>query len=1220
MLISNQPISDIQFNGLHWIEASAGTGKTYTLSSLLVRVLMEDKMPNEVVATTFTRAATAELKGRIRDRLVETYRFFDKLRLNTTEENISYSKVIAQKDILLSVLLVKFSSRVSYACERAKLIIDHLDDLFIGTLDSFSQKLLKEFSFESGKIESNQITESKPYIEQIIHDSIRNWIGEQPQLVVNLMYSKKKIKDVSNYVRLVQDALSFNSAQFEKKELTTIDVSNIESTISKINVCNLDLLKDYFLLDGCYFNFVNKRSFANENFNIIFTESIVKLIKISTDKKYSQYFLDAFKEHKALLESFLKNFKTEKIFTAKCPTESKDLFYNNNDLKYIVNLIDVFVNIEKGINHAELHLENFICEEAKLKLPQLLKSRSETTFTQQITHLLEVINSESGTIFKNAIQKRYPIIFVDEFQDTNQDQDDILAAIWRDAITKNSTCMVMVGDRKQAIYGFRGGDMLTFINAYNDVLRKGGSVYHLIQNHRTIAPLVSALDRMFSLNPQFGEGVDYVPVVAGDRSHPKLACNEGHNFKPLRFINIDKSTDPYKQLAWQISDLLNKGDRGEIYFEANSIKTRLNENDIAVLAKNNEDLDRIQYEIERLGISVNRGSNRSVFTGIVAQDIGALLAAILNPENEKIVRRALLSSLMKIDIKKLIEIEKTSDGLGKYIREFNEIRNIWLTRGFLSAWNYMLSAFNIWGNISSSKTKETERNVVNLRHIEELLTQQSLKLQGYQRLYQWYLRQITKPEKRDWELERNLTSDYGVNILTIHKSKGLEYKVVYLFKADAEVSDKRKSFNYSKTTVVNSETNEIREKRVISLGDNQSYSQEELDDHNERLEAENKRLWYVALTRASHRLYVMMHDEKKGLNGVGYWINTCEFESDQIELSTLLNGPSCYQSIPDENYPIFAQELPTKKFYPKQNTSFSNLAQHLTKKQASDFMVESQKVKLIADENHNKLILDFDTGIKKPLKDVNKNFIAGTVAGTFLHEILASIDFTCPDNWAVTTARKLKNSYSGVLHALSEKTKVCYPTYTDEQVFNHIIESIVSWIEDITTSVFAEDISLNKLDHGSYISEMEFTLSMSDSIFDTKKIHSVLLKHGINIPEINEAKASKYLKGSIDLLYFYNGQFHLADYKSNFLGGYYQDYSESNIQKNMMQNSYYLQAALYFVALHRYLESKIDNYSIETHLGKANYIYLRGMDGENGSFNWSPSHQLTLELNEIIGK
>ncbi|HCV3190595.1 TPA: UvrD-helicase domain-containing protein, partial [Acinetobacter baumannii] len=220
-------------------------------------------------------------------------------------------------------------------------------------------------------------------------------------------------------------------------------------------------------------------------------------------------------------------------------------------------------------------------DEAKLKLPQILKSKSETTFSQQIANLLDVVNSPSGTIFKNAIQKRYPVIFVDEFQDTNQDQDDILAAIWRDIASNNSTCMVMVGDRKQAIYGFRGGDMLTFINAYNDVLGKGGSVYHLVHNHRTVAPLVSVLDSMFSLNPQFGESVDYVPVVAGSRPHPVLVCNEGHNFKPLRFINIDKSTDPYKQLAWQISDLLNKGECGEIQFESNNLKHSLNENDIA---------------------------------------------------------------------------------------------------------------------------------------------------------------------------------------------------------------------------------------------------------------------------------------------------------------------------------------------------------------------------------------------------------------------------------------------------------------------------------------------------------------------------------------------------------------------------------------------------------------------------------------------------------------
>ena len=153
MTHSTNPIKDISFKGLHWIEASAGSGKTYTLSSLMVRVLMEQYLPNQVVATTFTRAATAELQARIRSRLVETYRFFDSRRTFTAEENLAYAASLEATDVLMASLLTSFSSKVSYACERAKLVIEQLDHLFVGTLDSFSQKLLREFAFESGEIE-----------------------------------------------------------------------------------------------------------------------------------------------------------------------------------------------------------------------------------------------------------------------------------------------------------------------------------------------------------------------------------------------------------------------------------------------------------------------------------------------------------------------------------------------------------------------------------------------------------------------------------------------------------------------------------------------------------------------------------------------------------------------------------------------------------------------------------------------------------------------------------------------------------------------------------------------------------------------------------------------------------------------------------------------------------------------------------------------------------
>ena len=99
------------------------------------------------------------------------------------------------------------------------------------------------------------------------------------------------------------------------------------------------------------------------------------------------------------------------------------------------------------------------------------------------------------------------------------------------------------------------------------------------------------------------------------------------------------------------------------------------------------------------------------------------------------------------------------------------------------------------------------------------------------------------------------------------------------------------------------------------------------------------------------------------------------------------------------------------------------------------------------------------------------------------------------------------------------------------------------------------------------------------------------------MPDFLDAHAARYLNGSIDLMYFDGQHFHIADYKSNYLGSDQQDYSAQAIQHNMTQSSYWLQAALYLVALHRYLKVKLQHYQIEQHLGGATYLYLRGMTG-----------------------
>lgn len=188
--ISTNPIQDMTFRGLHWIEASAGTGKTYTLSSLMVRIFLDQYYPHQVIATTFTRKATAELKNRVRLRVEETLAYIQRhQQLNSVE---IAAKIQNETDPLFQQVLKDYGTRLDYARRRLRLVLNQLDELFVGTLDSFSQKLLREFAFESGKIERAELTEDQDlYIQQLIHDVLRDWIQQQPQYMVNHLYVAK---------------------------------------------------------------------------------------------------------------------------------------------------------------------------------------------------------------------------------------------------------------------------------------------------------------------------------------------------------------------------------------------------------------------------------------------------------------------------------------------------------------------------------------------------------------------------------------------------------------------------------------------------------------------------------------------------------------------------------------------------------------------------------------------------------------------------------------------------------------------------------------------------------------------------------------------------------------------------------------------------------------------------------------------------------------------
>ncbi|MBK5975880.1 UvrD-helicase domain-containing protein [Acinetobacter baumannii] len=1218
--VSYQPIIDIEFSGLHLIEASAGTGKTYTLSSLMVRIFLEKYLPGQVIATTFTRAAAAELKSRIRARLVETHRYLDAKRSLTEKEILLQAE--QESDLLLQHILKHFATRIAYACERLKLVIDQLDELFVGTLDSFSQKLLREFAFESGKIERAQITDdAKTYSRQLIHDVLREWIQSQPQTVIDALYLAGELKSVDSFVKLVEDSLNFSSAHFKLPEKPTIQFEQLAQLKQLAAEIDISLLEPYYSLDGEHYKHVSGTIFRNGAFNKLFSECLPQLLQVLKQSDSILVFDGSLAVQRELIFKFLGQLADQKVFK-KCPAEISDGFYQHPCIEQIQQLFGVLKNYAEQFDQLHIYLKAYLCVEVKKRLPQVLQNKGETTFSQQIRTLSEALKGEQGQRFAVFVQARYPLILVDEFQDTNQDQDDMLASIWRHPERYQKGCMIMVGDRKQAIYGFRGGDMLTFLNAYKDIQAKHGREYKLIHNHRSVADLVEVVDALFQRQIDFGEQVQYDPIRAGTRPHPVLIDQNQSNPYPLRWLMLKNKETEAQQVAWKIRDLLNQSHAGQLYFQKDAQTQTLNEDDIAVLSRNHDGLDKVQFELERLGIRVNRPSKRSVFDCTIAQDVGALLTAILHPYDEAKVKRALISRLFAMDLKQLLQLEQTAEGLSQFMTGFDTIRELWSAQGFLVAWQQCLNQFGIWKNLVAVQSKDNERVVVNLRHLTEILSQHSEKYQGAQNLYYWYLKQLQSPLDREWELERRLSSEAGVQLMTIHQSKGLEFKIVFLLGADKPFRENNKTLNFSTQDITVPESAQTLTQRVVAIADKTYLSETELKQHEERALAEQNRLWYVALTRASHRVYALLQDtDGKSVSGLAFWKNRAEpFQHRCCTDEIILEQPPAARHLNQHIniIEIQAQHFPDQRFYSRGKTSFSYLAQHLRHKVGTDLLASQSHEAVLAEDELDQVI-SVETATAQPISWIKSNFPRGTLAGNFLHEIFEHIDFQCSDEWVSEIRRRFKNDYSSLWQDLLIKYQESFPE--EQEAEYSLYHAVAEWLQEILSTPLYQGFRLNQLQPEHYLSECPFYLALSDRVLAMKRIQQLFAEYGMEMPELLEARSARYLNGSIDLVYFDGQRYHIADYKSNYLGENLADYSVESIAQSMSLASYWLQAGLYLVALHRYLKVKMQNYDIEQHLGGATYLYLRGINGEaeQGYYYWQPSTEFVLRLDAILG-
>ncbi|WP_244783115.1 UvrD-helicase domain-containing protein [Acinetobacter sp. F-1] len=1354
--ISTNPIQDMTFRGLHWIEASAGTGKTYTLSSLMVRIFLDQYYPHQVIATTFTRKATAELKNRVRLRVEETLAYIQRhQQLNSVE---IAAKIQSETDPLFQQVLKDYGTRMDYARRRLRLVLTQLDELFVGTLDSFSQKLLREFAFESGKIERAELTEDQDlYIQQLIHDVLRDWIQQQPQYMVNHLYVQNLLKPVEHYTGLVRDALNFSKQQFQKVEPAECDLGKLEACITQllnIHEHDLEVMRRYCQESPKYFHksFLTKLTDVCENF-------MTWSAALQTQGGMS--FFDAELQPILLNLCHLRRKKTDfqpttQVFNKSCPEAEQQLILQHSLIVAIDVLCEVKQDLDEQLKQLTTYLEFHIIQSVQTRLPQTLQQQGETTFSQQIRTLAEALQGQQGQRFAQFVQARYPLILVDEFQDTNQDQDDLLAKIWRDASRVQSGCMIMVGDPKQAIYGFRGGDMLTYNKAHADVRQKQGREYTLMQNHRSVKALVEVVDALFQRQMDFGEQVQYTLIQAGSRPHPDLIDSAVCNPQPLRWIQLGESDVEADQVAWKIRTLLNQSAQQQLYFQQQNSIQSLKADDIAVLGFGHFALEQVKQRLQRMGIPCYKESKQSVFASAIAQDVAAVLTAIMDPFNEAKVKRALLTRLLGFNLKKLIELQAQSEGLSRYIADLDAIREMWFEKGFLTAWNYALNLFQVWTHLVASQSLDNERVVVNLRHLTEILSQQSEYYQGAQKFYHWYLRQLQSPSGKDSEKERKLSGDHGVQLMTIHASKGLEFKVVFLLGADAAFDVNKGNLNFSLSGTLSESI--LEQSRVIAVNHKNLHEQAILQNAA-RNAAENHRLWYVALTRASHRIYAMLQDHaSQSDSGLAFWRG----QGDAIfeHALTLVEQPLSQEParLVEQSHhhkiDMLAQPLPERQFYPRTKTSFTALSQHQSHAPVlQDDLVNAQEH---PDSAADEINLDAlaDQPAVTPLDWIKLNFPKGTVAGTFLHSIFEHINFQDSSYWNLEIRRRFKNTAPQIWQELKEKFEQAFqlrtvleqtfaPHYQAaavnlrslfqaaaqanfkadelqqsmqrvlsslnykllsgirlhdqseayrqqwrqlfqsaqqdrsalvvflsqferyfteldddsfilffeqemaqiahlaspeqlnvESIFQTALDGLLDeiredillnlmhdWVHDILVTPIQADFVLAQLGDQQYLSEFPFYLSLTDAPLQIRQIHQLFVEHDMVMSDFNEAKSARYLTGSIDLVYFDGQRYHIADYKSNFLGPDQQHYTAEAIQQNMSQSSYWLQAALYLVALHRYLNANMQAYSMQQHLGGASYLYLRGMHGqmEQGVYHWQPDIEFVEKLDQILG-
>lgn len=1142
--------------GTRIIEASAGTGKTYTITSLYLRLLLGDDAPTEdltadrILVVTFTDAATQELRDRIRGRVLAL-----RQTLLTKEGDDDFTRG----------LLEKVAGRPD-SLARLNLALQQMDEAAICTIHAFCYRILREHAFESGALfDYDYRIDDIAYRRLATTDFWRRLVypltGEELALVTGLWPSPEELwQAVAPY--LMKPELELRGGDDEPFQEQS---EHLRRAIERIKWC-----------------------WRSEKVRTAIESSAVRKAK---DRPGGAPMLERMDEWvrddghllrvpgerggPVSFDQLLRHYATDRLLAPRNLTKRG----NPPDCEHFCGLVDVALASFRRLMATVLG--HAIVEVSAAAIAEKLADRVLSP-DDLLLQMDTALAGPRGGVLAASVRRRFPVAMVDEFQDTDPLQYRIFQRIYEGA----SGCgFYMIGDPKQAIYGFRGADVFTYIDARARVPE--ADRFRLSTNWRSSPAFIECVNTLFdnARDPFLFEEITFDPALPNDPEQEGTFRVDG---EPANALNL-----------WFLPGTTNTGVVRRVFADvaANRIALLLGQSqatvhgraltagDMAVLVRNYLEATAVRDALAQRGIGTAYLTRESVFRTPEAADLALVLQAALEPRNESRVRTALATALVGWPRDALIDALR-DERWAAHQERFADYHELWRDRGVLAMLRLFLADYEVPRRMLQDE--EGERRLTDVRHLGELVQEKSAELDGMRRILQWYLAEIDRSDVPEEEQRRLETDERLVKVVTLHSAKGLEYELVFL--PFVSISEPTDAGLYHERDV--DELGIERYRPVLELVPT---DRAVAKADRERL-AEDLRLLYVGLTRAKQACWVGVTNFRSGGRGatgrfavsaLGHvLLQGAEPANDQAILERLhaLARRCGYigVEIVSDDEPRVESTVEESERALAGARKFSGHIDRRYRISSYSSLVVGRDARVLepgtsdeayAGEIETEVAADFPLRVRFP---------RGAHAGVFLHRLLElwpRLEGDAENAFEVTTAELRAYGFDDVGD----------------------VSGLMDWMETVRTTPL-NDVGVNLKSLTSTQLEMEFNIPLAG--FDTTQLWRLLDQHGYNGAPLEHEYLEGLLRGFIDMVFRHDGRFYVLDYKSNFLGSKTSDYDHKSMSECMSRHRYDLQFLIYTVALRRLLKARLGSRYDDELLGGAYYLFLRGMDGSGKTGVW----------------